>query len=674
MKARLGITLKVAVAVAVLVSAAGLISAPNSLFTTSDKAYYADPNLVNFVRPGLTVTILSASIAADGSIQTRFRLTDPRGLGLDRLGVTTPGPVSISFIAAHIPRGQTQYVAYTTRVQTSPINGRSATQAAGQNNGTFTAVGDGEYTYTFSTRAPSTIDRSATHTIGAYSSRNLSEFALPNNYDDAVFNFVPDGSAVVTTRDVIRTATCNGCHDQMAFHGGSRRSLELCVMCHTPQTTDPDTGNTVDMPVMAHKIHMGRSLPSVVAGGKYQIIGNQQSLHDYSTVAFPAGVNNCQACHKENATQKDAWLNPSRAACGACHDNTNFATGAGHVDMPQVSDNQCKNCHTPQGELEYDASIIGAHMTATLSPSLPGTVFELKQVADGTAGSKPTVVFSIKDKSGRTILPSEMTRLALVLAGPTSDYKTYVSQDARQAQGSGGEFYWTFGTAIPADAKGSFTVGIEGYRNQTLLAGTTQQMTVRDAGVNKVLHFSVDGSAVAPRRQVVSLAKCNACHSNLSLHGSNRNQIEMCVLCHNPVETDAARRPAGQLPAQSVDFRTMIHRIHTGDELGFEYSIFGFGGTAIGFNEVGYPGDRRNCSTCHVNNSEQLPLAAARSVVNDPRGPLSPMGPTTAACTSCHTSIATASHALVNTSALGESCATCHGPNAEFSINKVHAR
>jgi OmcA/MtrC family decaheme c-type cytochrome len=674
MIARLGLLTRIAVAVALMVSVAGLVSAPNSLYTTSDKAYYADPNLINFVRPGLTVTILSASIAADGTIQTRFRLTDSRGLGLDRLGVTTPGPVSISFIAAYIPKGQTQYVSYTTRVQTSPINGRSATQAAGENNGTFAVAGDGEYTYTFRTRAPATIDRTATHTIGAYSSRNLSEFGLPNNFDDAVFHFVPDGSAVTTVRDVVKTATCNNCHDQMAFHGGSRRTMELCVMCHTPQTVDPDTGNTVDMPVMTHKIHMGHNLPSVAAGGQYVIIGNQQSVHDYSHVRFPAGVNNCQACHKEDATQKDAWFNASRAACGACHDNVNFATGEGHVDLPQVSDNQCKNCHTPQGELEYDASIIGAHTTARLSPSLPGTVFELKQVADGTAGSKPTVVFSIKDKSGRTILPSEMTRLALVLAGPTSDYKTYVSQDARQAQGSGGEFYWTFGTAIPADARGTYTVGIEGYRNRTLLAGTAKQRTVRDAGQNQVIHFPVDGSPVEPRRQVVSLAKCNNCHSSLSLHGDNRNTIEMCVLCHNPVETDAARRPANQMPAQSVDFRTMIHRIHTGHELGFDYSIYGFGGRAINFNEVGYPGDRRNCSTCHVNNSEQLPLGAARSLVNDPRGPLSPMGPVTAACTSCHTSISAASHALVNTSALGESCATCHGPNAGFSINKVHAR
>ena len=101
-------------------------------------------------------------------------------------------------------------------------------------------------------------------------------------------------------RDVIKTASCNKCHDQLAFHGGSRRGMEMCVLCHTPQTVDPDTGNTVDMPVMTHKIHMGKELPSVQAGGKYQIIGHNQIESDYSTVGFPADVRRCEVCHEQN--------------------------------------------------------------------------------------------------------------------------------------------------------------------------------------------------------------------------------------------------------------------------------------------------------------------------------------------------------------------------------------
>ena len=201
-----------------------------------EKAYYATQEVVNFVRPGLVLKILSADIAADGTIRARFRITDPRGLPLDRLGVNTPGPVSTSFVVSTIPNGQTQYVAYTTRLQTSPITGVSATQASADTNGVYAQIADGEYQYTFGTKAPVTIDRTATHTIGVYSSRNLTEFDLGTQFADNVFNFVPDGSAVKVTRDVVRTASCNKCHDPLSAHGGARNAVELCVMCHTPQT------------------------------------------------------------------------------------------------------------------------------------------------------------------------------------------------------------------------------------------------------------------------------------------------------------------------------------------------------------------------------------------------------------------------------------------------------
>src|SRR3954466_13084633 len=269
----------------------------------NQKAFYADPRLVAFVRPGLLIKITSAAIAQDGTISVIFSLTDPQGLPLDRTGVQTPGTISVTFIAAHIPAGQTQYVDYVTRTQTGAVSG-TVTQAAGENNGVFTPTGDG-YQYRFSTRAPAGFDAAGTHTIGIYGSRNLTEFDLGTNYASATFHFVPNGSAVSTTRDVIRTQSCNRCHDQLSAHGGSRRGIELCVLCHTPQTTDPDSGNTVDFPVMVHKIHAGRDLPSVQAGQPYRVIGFGGSIFDWSTVAYPSNIRRCESCHEQNtgATQ-----------------------------------------------------------------------------------------------------------------------------------------------------------------------------------------------------------------------------------------------------------------------------------------------------------------------------------------------------------------------------------
>ena len=110
------------VALGLVTSSVLLMSAPKkTAFTPHDKAYYASEATVNFVRPGLVFTIISANIATDGTISVDFKMTDPKGLGLDRDGINTPGAVSTSFIATYIPKGQAQFYSYTTRTQTSPI-------------------------------------------------------------------------------------------------------------------------------------------------------------------------------------------------------------------------------------------------------------------------------------------------------------------------------------------------------------------------------------------------------------------------------------------------------------------------------------------------------------------------------------------------------------------------
>ena len=712
-------TARIALAVFLLLGSVVLISAPKPPFTAQDKAFYADENLVNFVRPGLVFDIIAADIAADGTISTRVKVTDPRGLPLDRTGVTTPGNVSMSFVAAYLPAPEAKYVSYTTRRQTSPITGESATQASGENNGRWEQIAEGEYRYTFNAKAPANFNRSATHSILVYGSRNLSEFDLGTNYDDDVFHFIPAGGQPqpAQVRDIVKTETCNKCHFQLSAHGGSRRSMEGCIMCHTPQTTDPDTGNTVDMVVMTHKIHAGEALPSVQAGQDYVIIGNQQSVHDYSSVVFPADPRNCQFCHETPASgqapaHQNAWLSrPSRAACGSCHDNVNFATGEGHADLPQISDNQCNTCHQPQGELPFDLSIINAHMIPEKNVPRDGLNFEILSVTNTAPGEKPTVTFKMTKDNGEPYMLSDfragtLDRVALVMAGPVHDYgytsfgsgvttPGYVTEDPRNGGtcAADGVCTYTFQRAIPADAVGTYSISTEGRRDFTILPGTQKEVHTEYGSVNKVAYFGVGNSPTNPRRQIVSTEKCNQCHGFLSLHGENRNQVEHCATCHNASETDSARRPVAAeaaertRPNQSVDFALMIHKIHTGEtmhEFNRDYTVVGFGGSVHYFDHVRYPALRPNgspadtstCSMCHVNGSENLPLPdeVNRKQVIDPQGPINPVSRITAACTGCHQSQAAASHALANTTQLGESCSACHGTNSQFSVQRSHAR
>ena len=674
-------------------------------YSPREIASYADAATVDFVRPGLVFKITGAQIASDGTITVTISIADPEGLPLDRAGVTTPGAVSISMVAATIPKGQQQYVAYTTRIQKSPITGVSAIQGSADSGGVFTPVSDGVYKYTFGTRAPVCFDKSATHTIGAYGSRDLSLFNLGVDYASTTFNFVPDGSAVATTRDVVHRTGCNNCHDQLSAHGGSRRGVEMCVLCHTPQSTDPDTGNTIDLKVMVHKIHMGSSLPSVQAGKPYQIIGFNQTVVDWSTVIYPADVRRCETCHQQNvkAAQAAAYLTkPTAAACGSCHDDVNFATGVNHAGGPQFDDNQCALCHIPQGEIDFDASIKGAHVIPTESAALSGLVVHITKIQNGTAGGQPVVNFTINDSSGKPVLISALGSLSFTMAGPTADYgytsfgsdvatPGYVTESATSASCSNdGSCLYTFKHAIPAKATGTFSIGVEARRTETLLAGTTKQQIVTYGAKNEVVSFSVDTSPLAARRTVVATANCNQCHVSLSLHGGLRNQTEYCVLCHNPSTTDAPVRGSAQvaadkaLPPQGVNFNLLVHRIHSGENLLADnrpYVVVGNGGSHHDFSEVRYPamsptgtpGDRRNCAMCHVNGSEQN-LPTGKNAVTDPQGPINPILPVASACTGCHVQLPTASHALSNSNSLGESCAVCHSSDDSFSVGKVHAQ
>ena len=465
---------------------------------------------------------------------------------------------------------------------------------------------------------------------------------------------------------------CNGCHTRMTLHG-RRHSVELCVMCHTPQSTDPDTGNTVDMAVMIHKIHMGAELPSVEDGIPYQIIGHNQSVHDYSTVEYPADVRRCETCHKD-AAQADRYLTePSLAACGSCHDNVDFATGEHHADLPQVSDNQCANCHIPEGELEFDISIVGAHTIDRFSKKLRGVNFEILGVSDTAPGRNPTLTFSVQDNEGNPIIPSEMNRLRLLLAGNTTDITEYWVEDARGAEGSGGVYNYTFEKPIPENAQGSWAAGVEGRNVQTLLAGTMQERAdVRDLGGNTVFYFPVTDAEAAPRREVVSQQKCESCHYKLRLHGGNRTNVDYCVLCHNPTLTDEEERPPEALPAESANFKQLIHKIHTGEELPGPFVIYGHNGSFNDFSEVRFPGDRRECAICHIDGTQQLPLPPGLLSTNNPYDYLTVQPPASGACLSCHTTMSAAAHADINTSPdIGESCAVCHGPDADYSIDRA---
>jgi OmcA/MtrC family decaheme c-type cytochrome len=175
---------------------------------------------------------------------------------------------------------------------------------------------------------------------------------------------------------------------------------------------------------------------------------------------------------------------------------------------------------------------------------------------------------------------------------------------------------------IPLTAAGTGAIAMEGH---PAADDGTGAFTVRVPVNSEVSYFAITDSTPQPRRQVVDVpTKCDRCHDVLNVHGSNRNNNgQLCVLCHNPSNTDVSQRPKDGttgLPLvspvdgkqeESIDFKRLIHGIHAASASNFDGTdahgfrtnglvIYGFGGNAHDFSDVRFPGVLSKCETCHL--------------------------------------------------------------------------
>ncbi|HRT19966.1 MAG TPA: OmcA/MtrC family decaheme c-type cytochrome [Candidatus Hydrogenedentes bacterium] len=639
--------------------------------------------------PGLSVEIQSVTIPADLRAEVKFVAKDNKNVALRKSDLASVR-FMINYLETPAAGSTARYISYITRndttLGTNPPEGASKIQATtdGAGNNGVTDNGDGTLTYKFQTALPaSKYAQNLTHCVGGQISRSFGGLTY---YANPVFNFRPDGQPVTATRDIVKTEVCNACHTRLAFHGGGRREIEYCILCHTTQSTDAGSGNTLDMATMIHKIHRGENLPSVEGGTPYQIIGHGNSVNDYSEVVFPQDIRNCAVCHKD-ASQADVYLTkPTLEGCTGCHDRTWFGnpaeTPAGYENhpFPQANNAACAGCHPATGNSDLVPSMNRVHRTPEQkSPDAVGLklAFEGAPVlnGDGTV----TISFTVQKGDGSPVTDlSTLSSLSGTLASPTGDYQSYVTETILNAAGldatnaATGQYKYTFTKKPDQGLNATYAIGLEGRWSYTY-EGTTYR---QGPEANPVIYFTVDpGVAPVMRREVVDEAQCLACHNKFALHGGQRVSVEYCVLCHNPNKTDEARRPAEQMPPESVNFKDMIHKIHTGEELSQDpYTVYGFGNTPHNYNHVRFPSDRRNCEICHLPGKYGLPLPAgvAPTVITQGGTLVETISPATAACTSCHDSPAAIAHSMVMSPGGVDTCVFCHGVGAEADITVTH--
>jgi OmcA/MtrC family decaheme c-type cytochrome len=647
---------------------------------------------------GIKMEITKVEIPADNKPVVTFKVTDAQGNLLKNANLDANSfRFAIAKVVVDKASGLTSYESYITRTvtgatytwytQTLKAALPSVVQATADSGGKLTET-DAGMTYVFTNTLPANFDKAATTVVGGQTSRNARA-----DVANATFGFVPAGGTPAV-REVVKTDACNSCHDPLKVHG-ARVEVAYCVLCHNSQTTDVNSGNTVDMTVMTHKIHRGASLPSVAAGKPYFIAS---SSADFSGAGFPQDIRNCTTCHQPGAANADNWKTaPSAAACGSCHDTVNFKTGAGHKAGAQANDAACKSCHPADSGKEFDASVVGAHVIPNDSKQLRGVKFAIVSVSDTKPGQNPTVVFNIKDKDGKAIDPKDFNSLSLVIAGPTTDYTGYTSESlvisatvsTKAKAADGGNYSYTFAKAIPAEAKGSYAVAMQGYINATLKkadgtpvlgADGKTALAVRDVGYNPVFYFGVTDAKPVARRVVADRADCNKCHhdignpAGLSIHGGSRMSIDFCVMCHNPNQTDEPVRPADQGTPVSVEFDYMIHTLHKGEEQASPYIVYGNGSRPVDLSKIVYPGNLANCQKCHVTGAGVLPAKKVLPLTVTLKGAVvSTTLPVTAICSACHDTVAAKGHFALNTAnGTVETCVLCHAEGKEASVSSAH--
>ena len=612
------------------------------------------PTALNFEQQDLDFGIEGATVASPPVVT--FTVTTPDGRGVQLTQDDVSGR-SLRFIIAKLMPGtdgnpdswQSYILSEETPDPGDPGPGgapalTSAPQATTETSGTLESLGDGRYRYTFDTDVAAvpgvSFDPSTTHRIamqveleGAPNAQGETTEFVANPY----FDFVPDGSAVTLTKDVVQTESCNACHNELAFHGGGRREVEYCVTCHNPGTVDANSGHNLDFGLMVHKLHAGEALAvnsDDDPTNDYVIWGFRDSAHDYSTVVFPQmsaskpGLVNCESCH--TGSDPNWRTRPSQNACGSCHDQVDFSGGGTH---PQVADNsRCTTCHV---DFESPLQIVTAHTdpVQVLADRMQYNIQDVSfDAAAGTLDVRFTVtvdgeVQNIKADTSEYLFTEDGVNL--IVGWDAADIgNAGTGNDLGQPLRFGGVFTNAVaeggnvfrlsvdlaGAAASLPSTGTGVIGFDGHPHG-LVDNVDEQLPV----VNAVDYFSFDGGTVVARRDIVSNESCNDCHANLSLHGGNRNgNVQHCVICHNANGTDMEVRPFDAAGTDGIDvaatpdgkveetihFKYMIHAIHAGEEAehGFREDgivLYGYNKSLHDYSHVRYPQSLANCAACH---------------------------------------------------------------------------
>ncbi|TFH32071.1 MAG: OmcA/MtrC family decaheme c-type cytochrome [Deltaproteobacteria bacterium] len=674
----------------------------------------------------VTVNVTSVTFGTPGAdnnvptaINFTFAATDENGSPVDlNLTAASGNLPHTRFSLAKLVPGQT----YATSAKDPNqwydyVNGRREASGLVKN-------ADGSYTFTFAagsvktTAGEAQYDATLAHRAAIQvSSLPLASFSsnptLTAPFENVTFDFVPNGSAITVTKNNVTTAACQACHAPgSGIAHGTRYRPEFCVLCHNPSLIND--GNLVKL---VHKTHMAQQ--------DNLVVGNRQ--FPVSEITYPqTNIGNCTTCHKGT----DPYWNtrPSIEACGSCHPTVDFTTGANHgLGGVQVDNSICFVCHSVAGIKNVHSNKDGGPPTPN-NPTVPGTVATIGYFIDNVvigAGGFPIVTFHVTKDGAPLALASPIApptgftgspSFLLAYASPQgtnktpSDYNNLGRASGQPASvnltgltitGTSAAYTTTLTTAFPAGAT-MRSIGFQGYWTQTaattgndafgrplgdvprhtpgfVFSGAWDNSTgtwKRDAIRRTVVKSEYDSTTGQP-------VGCLECHEVFEGHGGNRvNNVQLCVMCHNPSLTTSGRTYPGPYlgtlpegvssdpltwPETTNNMKDMIHGIHSADMRVTPFLDYRYRSGNMyfyDFSEITYPGNLEQCMKCHLGDSYKADLpvnllnATTRVTTGNP-------AEDTAAILAARASVPNSTD-LVNTPSVS-ACGYCHNTPVAIS-------
>ena len=242
---------------------------------------------------------------------------------------------------------------------------------------------------------------------------------------------------------------------------------------------------------------------------------------------------------------------------------------------------------------------------------LPGVVVHIVSLAGGSgpngnfeSGDTVTLTFTLSTSSGGALPLSAMDQVATWIAGPTSAYQRvlpvgrdqfdYSDVMTRAVRNGDGSYTYQFAAPLPATygpplfdttkftvgeltgqalQHGTYTLALRAFRTYTV--GT---VTYPDVG-SQTQDFLLGTATALEPREIVTLGNCNQCHTTLQAHGGTFRDTKLCVTCHTAGAEDSNSTDTGDATPVTIEFSTMIHKIHNGAHLP---SVLGVGTNADG--------------------------------------------------------------------------------------------